>query len=341
LGERILAALSEPVTLEGRELRMGASIGVAMTGATQDKDGTVKGLLRDADQAMYGAKLRGKGRLQLFDPQMRNETSTRLALTNDLAAAVKRDEVFAHYQPIVDLRTGRLIGAEALARWRHPTEGLVPPDVFIPMAEHTGVIMSVGELVIEKACATLGEYKRRHPDRPFRMSINLSIRQLEHPDLAKQVSSVVRRHKVDPGDVTLELTESLSPLDVDLATARMSQLKQMGFRLAIDDFGVGYSSLACLEQFPVDELKIDRSFISSLESGGDAHIVTSIIGLAKARSLTTVAEGVETSGGARALASLGCDLAQGFYFSTPLDAVDLSRVPSRIWQDPETEPVGV
>jgi EAL domain-containing protein (putative c-di-GMP-specific phosphodiesterase class I) len=209
------------------------------------------------------------------------------------------------------------------------------------MAEHTGVIMSVGELVIEKACATLGEYKRSHPDRPFRMSINLSIRQLEHPDLAKQVSSVVRRHKVDPDDVTLELTESLSPLDVDLATTRMSQLKQMGVRLAIDDFGVGYSSLACLEQFPVDELKIDRSFISSLESGGDAHIVTSIIGLAKARSLTTVAEGVETSGGARALAHLGCDLAQGFYFSTPLDPVDLSRVPSQIWQDPEMEPVGV
>ncbi len=341
LGERILAALSEPVTLEGRELRMGASIGVALTGATQDQDGAVKGLLRDADQAMYSAKLRGKGRLQIFDPQMRTETSTRLVLTNDLAAAVKRGEVFAHYQPIVDLQTGRLIGAEALARWRHPTLGLVPPDVFIPMAEQTGVIMSVGELVLKKACATLGEYKRRHPDRSFRMSINLSIRQLEHPDFAKQVSSVIRRHKVDPGDITLEVTESLSPLDVELATTRMGQLKQMGVRLAIDDFGVGYSSLACLEQFPVDELKIDRTFISSLENGSDAHIVTSIIGLAKARSLTTVAEGVETCGGARALTNLGCDLAQGFYFSTPLDPVDLSRVPSRIWQDPEMEPVGV
>jgi diguanylate cyclase (GGDEF)-like protein/PAS domain S-box-containing protein len=341
LGERILAALNEPVTLEGRELRMGASIGVALSGATTDTDGTVKGLLRDADQAMYGAKLRGKGQLQLFDPQMRTETSTRLVLTNDLATAVKRGEVFAHYQPIVDLRTGRLIGAEALARWRHPTQGLVTPDVFIPMAEHTGVIMSVGELVIEKACATLREYNRMHPGRSFRMSINLSIRQLEHPDLSKVVAKVIRRHKVDPGDVTLELTESLSPVDLKLATTRMRELKEMGIRLAIDDFGVGYSSLACLEQFPVDELKIDRSFISSLESGGDARIVTSIIGLAKARSLTTVAEGVETSGGARALANLGCDLAQGFYFSAPLDPVDLSRVPSRIWQDPEMEPVGV
>jgi EAL domain-containing protein (putative c-di-GMP-specific phosphodiesterase class I) len=173
------------------------------------------------------------------------------------------------------------------------------------------------------------------------MSINLSIRQLEHPDLAKQVSGVVCRHKVNPGDVTLELTESLSPLDVELATTRMRQLKQVGVRLAIDDFGVGYSSLAYLEQFPVDELKIDRSFISSLESGGDAHIVTSIIGLAKARSLITVAEGVETCGGARALANLGCDLAQGFYFSTPLDPADLARVPSLIWQEPEVEPVGV
>jgi diguanylate cyclase (GGDEF)-like protein/PAS domain S-box-containing protein len=341
LGERILAALSEPVTLEGRELRMGASLGIALTGATKDKDGTVKGLLRDADQAMYGAKLRGKGRLQFFDPQMRTETSTRLALTNDLAAAVTCGEVFAHYQPIVDLQTGRLIGAEALARWRHPTEGLVPPDVFIPMAEHTGVIMAVGELVIATACATLGEYNRMHPDGSFRMSINLSIRQLEHPDLAKQISRVIRRHKIDPGDVTLELTESLSPLDVELAATRMSQLKKMGVRLSVDDFGVGYSSLACLEQFPLDELKIDRSFISSLESGGDAHIVTSIIGLAKARGLITVAEGVETSAGARALADLGCDLAQGFYFSRPLDPVDLSRVPSRIWQDPERQAVGV
>jgi diguanylate cyclase (GGDEF)-like protein/PAS domain S-box-containing protein len=341
LGERILAALSEPVTLEGRELRIGASIGVALTGATKDTDGTVKGLLRDADQAMYGAKLRGKGRLQLFDPQMRTEISTRLVLTNDLATAVKRGEVFAQYQPIVDLRSGTLIGAEALARWQHPTRGLVPPEVFIPMAEQTGVIMSVGKLVIENACATLGEYKRMHPGGSFRMSINLSTRQLEHPDMSKQVASALRRHSLDPGDITLELTESLSPVNVELATARMGQLKEMGVRLAIDDFGIGYSSLAYLEQFPVDELKIDRSFISALESGGDAHIVTSIIGLAKARSLGTVAEGVETCGGARALASLGCDLAQGFYFSTPLDPVELSKMPSRIWQDPEREPIGV
>jgi EAL domain-containing protein (putative c-di-GMP-specific phosphodiesterase class I) len=254
---------------------------------------------------------------------MRTETSARLALTNDIANALRRNELFVHYQPIVDLRTGHRVGAEALARWRHPTRGIIPPAQFIPVAEKSGMIMALGEFVLDRACTTLKAYKRKHPSDSFRMSVNLSVSQLEHPDLPRQVAAALRRHRVDPWDLVLEITESLSPVDVDSTGRRLHELKKMGVRLAIDDFGTGYSSLAYLERFPVDEIKIDRAFVGSLEANGKTDIVTSIIRLAATKKLSTVAEGVEKEKSARVLADLGCDLAQGFYFSTPVDPVDL------------------
>ena len=341
VAERILASLSEPVMLEGHELRVGASVGVALTRSTADGRHTAEELLRDADMAMYRAKLTGKGRVQLFEREMRTETSARLALTNDIANALRGDELFVHYQPIIDLHTGHTVGAEALARWRHPTLGMIPPDQFIPVAEKSGTIMALGELVLNQACTTLKAYQRAHPGDSFHMSVNLSVNQLEHPDLPRQLADVLQHHAVDPSDMVLEITESLSPVDVDSTGERLHELKDMGVRLSIDDFGTGYSSLAYLERFPVDELKIDRAFIGGLEKNGNSDIVASIINLAAARQLSTVAEGVEKGRSARTLAGLGCDLAQGFYFSRPVDPADLSGLDQPLWSDARGDPVGV
>ena len=330
VAERVIAALSDPVSLEGHEVRVGASIGVAVSRERGGGRSSAEELLRDADMAMYRAKITGKGRVQLFERRMRAETSERLALTNDIANALRRNELFVHYQPIVDLRSGRSVGAEALARWRHPTRGMIPPAQFIPVAEKSGTIMALGEFVLDRACTTLMAHQK-HSQNSFRMSVNLSINQLEHPDLPIQVARAIRRHKVNPWDLVLEITESLSPVDVVSTCERLHELKRMGVRLAIDDFGTGYSSLAYLERFPVDELKIDRAFISALETNGKSDIVTSIINLASAKRLSTVAEGVERKKSARVLADLGCDLAQGFYFSTPVDPQDLPDSGQDLW----------
>ena len=201
--------------------------------------------------------------------------------------------------------------------------------------------MALGELVLNQACTTLKAYQRAHPGDSFHMSVNLSVNQLEHPDLPRQLADVLQHHAVDPSDMVLEITESLSPVDVDSTGERLHELKDMGVRLSIDDFGTGYSSLAYLERFPVDELKIDRAFIGGLEKNGNSDIVASIINLAAARQLSTVAEGVEKGRSARTLAGLGCDLAQGFYFSRPVDPADLSGLDQPLWSDARGDPVGV
>jgi diguanylate cyclase (GGDEF)-like protein/PAS domain S-box-containing protein len=322
---RMLAELEAPFKLADRELFVGASIGIALSGPDPKLPDD---LLRDADAAMYAAKARGKGHYELFEPGMHTQPLERLALEAELRRVLERDELRLHYQPVVELDTGRVCGAEALLRWQHPRRGLVPPGQFIPLAEETGVIVPIGRWVLQEACREARLLRDRHPGaRPFVMSVNISGRQFQHPGLVQDVAEALRAADLPACALRLEITESVA-MEAGTATIETLQaLKGLGVQLAIDDFGTGYSSLAYLKRFPVDTLKIDRSFVDGLgHDPQDTAIVRSVITIAKTLNLVVTGEGIETVEQLEELRTLECTEAQGFYFARPAASEALSRL---------------
>ncbi|MGH8740883.1 MAG: putative bifunctional diguanylate cyclase/phosphodiesterase [Burkholderiales bacterium] len=316
--QRITAKLAEPIEIEGREMTLTCSAGISL----YPQDGTdVDTLLKNADTAMYRAKEHGRSNFQFFTSEMNERVTERLAMEGALRRAIERGEFLLHYQQRVELRSGALVGAEALVRWLHPEWGLVRPARFIPLAEETGLIVPVGELVLREACrqarAWLDEGLR-----PGVVSVNLSARQFRQEGLVRMVSRVLEETGLEPQHLELELTESMVMHNVDVAIATLQGLKSLGVALSVDDFGTGYSSLAYLRNLPIDKLKIDRSFVRDIGTGEQAEdgvLAQAIISLGHNLHLHVVAEGVETDPQVRFLKRHKCDEVQGFFYGEPVE----------------------
>jgi diguanylate cyclase (GGDEF)-like protein len=319
LAERLTETLRAPIQVAGQQVVASVSIGVALTSLGRDRP---EALLRSADLALYRAKANGKNGHALFDLSLETLAMQRLELERDLRLALERNEFRVHYQPLIRLETGRICGWEALVRWEHPTRGLMAPAAFIPIAEETGLIVPIGQWVLEEACRQARAWESMFPDEPPRsMSVNLSGRQFAHPRLVEDIHSALRAARLDPHHLVLEITESVVMQDAAAAVATLNELKALGIRLAIDDFGTGYSSLAYLKRFPVDVLKIDRSFIEGLgQDAQDSAIVEGVLVLARSLGLGVTAEGIETPRQQLRLEQLGCDVGQGYLFGAPRSA---------------------
>jgi diguanylate cyclase (GGDEF)-like protein/PAS domain S-box-containing protein len=318
---RILKALEAPFQLDGKEVFVRASIGIASSGAT----GTIgpegaEELLRNADVAMYIAKEAGKNRYQIFESKMHDTALRRLELKADLQRAVDNEEFVLHFQPVIRLATGDIAGFEALVRWNHPTRGLVMPLDFIPLAEETGIIVQIGAWVLREACRHGDALQRMVADgSPLHIAVNLSARQLQRPEIVREIAQVLLETGLPPECLVLEITESVMMQDMALSNERLTQLKQLGVLLAVDDFGTGYSSLNYIRRFPVDILKVDKSFVDGVSEGGEESALTAaIIELAGILNLRPVAEGIERADQLDKLLELRCELGQGYYFSRPL-----------------------
>jgi diguanylate cyclase (GGDEF)-like protein/PAS domain S-box-containing protein len=311
LAERLTAAVSQPFVLGGREFYVTPSIGIVLgTGVLGE---TASTLLRDADAAMYHAKDRGRGRIELFDHGMRTEVLRKAEVAGELRHAAERGELVLHYQPIMRLADGALTGFEALLRWDHPERGLLLPGAFIDVAEDSDLIVSIGAWVLGEAGRQLAAWRDELPEHPITMSVNLAARQIADLDLVATVREMLARYQLEPSRLTLEITEGTLMEDAEVSVATLRELKALGVQLAIDDFGTGYSSLAYLKRFPIDFLKIDRSFVSGLEhESEDAVIVKAVVELGRALGLGVVAEGVETDGQLAELERIGCELAPGY-----------------------------
>ena len=316
VAERLLAILELPFEIGSKELFVHASVGVAVsTGQTKDGDE----LLRDADVSMYTAKNKGKNRVEVFEPSMHAAAMARLALKGDLERALERGEFGLLYQPIMRLASREIVGVEALVRWHHPRRGGVGPAEFIPVAEETGLILPLGRWVLEEACRQAVAWDARL-DQRLAMSVNVSGRQIHQPGFVDDVRGILAATGLEPARLTLELTESVLMQDVGATTVTLTALKSLGVRLAIDDFGTGYSSLSYLRRFPIDELKIDRSFVATIEDGAEqSALVRSILKLGETMHLQTVAEGIEEAGQLAELQHLGAGLGQGYLFARPLE----------------------
>jgi len=323
VAKRITAALNEPfLVLSGGEVFLTASIGLAIA---DDRPRGAESLLRDADAAMYRAKEKGRDRLEVFDAEMRAASLLRLSLENDLRRALARDDLVMHYQPTVDLDTGRIIGAEALIRWHHPTRGLLGPDDFIPVAEDTGLVVPIGSWALGQALADAHKLIGDPVHRPFQLAVNLSGRQLAGTHLVDHVADLLEEHSWPADQLCLELTESMITDDIEPAIEILLGLKRLGLLLAIDDFGTGFSSLTRLHQLPVDIVKVDQSFVAGLQQDDDRHaIVTAIVRMVHALGLKTSAEGIETTNQLAELRALGCDWGQGFLFSRAIPVTELA-----------------
>ncbi|MDB5912174.1 MAG: signal transduction protein : sensor, domain [Ramlibacter sp.] len=315
VSQRILEGLGEPYVLPGYLHHSTCSIGVTLFGRTPS---SVNELLKQADLAMYQEKAAGRNAVRFFDPEMQAVATANAALATDLRQAWRDNHLRIEYQPQVGM-DGRMTGVEALLRWEHPTRGIVNPDQFIPTAEETSLIIPIGHWVLEAACAQLALWARR-PDRShLSIAVNVSVRQFRHPDFIDDVMTCVRRVGVPADKLKLELTESLLAEGLDVTVAKMRNLKDMGVRLSVDDFGIGYSSLSYLKRLPIDELKIDRGFIKDiLTDSNDAAIAGTIIGLCRSLGLEVIAEGVETEEQRAFLARQGCHRYQGYLFCRPL-----------------------
>lgn len=321
IAERVLAALSQPCVLGSQDVNVTASLGIAIS----DDNATPDSLLRDSDAAMYRAKERGRGRIEVFDEAVRSRAEQRLATESALRRSLERNEFTLYYQPIIDLSTGEMVSVEALLRWHHPERGLVGPAEFIPIAEDTGLIVPIGAWVLEEACRQLVVWQRTAPD--LTMAVNVSVRQMLAPDIARMVEDVVARTTVDPKDLCLELTESVLMQDIDYFGKTLGGLKALGLRLVIDDFGTGYSSLNYLKRFPFDAVKVDRSFVDGLGTElNDSALVAAIVAMAAALGLEVTAEGVETDQQLAILKGLHCDRAQGFFLARPMKAADMTNI---------------
>lgn len=324
--ERIQSALALPFYLRGHETFISASIGIACSwGANSDSYSPQRPeeVLRDADIAMYRAKAQPNLGFEVFDTAMHVQVVTRLQLENDLRRAIDRQEFQLHYQPIVSLLpTGRIAGFEALIRWQHPQIGLVSPATFIPVAEETGLIIEIGRWVLEQACCQLSIWQRQFPtSSPLSVSVNLSVKQLAQPELIKDIRQLLYQYRLAPGNLKLEITESVLMDNAQIVTPALALLKALGVGLYLDDFGTGYSSLSYLHRFPIDVLKIDRSFVNQINLGEkNAKIVQAITTLAQAMDIEIVAEGIETLQQQTQLTALRCQYGQGYLFSKPLTA---------------------
>jgi diguanylate cyclase (GGDEF)-like protein/PAS domain S-box-containing protein len=331
VADRLINSLDRPYRIGGHEVFSSASVGIVTSGMGH---ATAADLLRDADTAMYQAKLAGRGRAVLFDPSMRHLAQLQLTLETDLRKAFGQGQFTLHYQPIISLETGLRVGVEALVRWNHPQRGLVPPGEFIPLAEESGLIVRLGEWVLRAACRQWCDWQRDLGEAaPGFVAVNLSRVQLVQPDLIRRIGHILRQTGVDPAAIHLEVTESAVVADMAAAAERLRNLKKLGVKLAMDDFGTGYSSLSCLRQFSLDELKIDRTFVSSMDGGRDfTALVHAIIALAQNLGMTVIAEGVETLDQVTALQALGCPLAQGYFFGKPAPADQAGRYEPGEWK---------
>jgi diguanylate cyclase (GGDEF)-like protein/PAS domain S-box-containing protein len=320
---RILEEIHKPFAIGEREVYVTTSIGIAITeGATPPES-----LLRDADAAMYEAKDKGRDRYEVFDDDVRARVLWRMEIEHDLHRALAGEDFRLSYQPVVDLRSGLAIGVEALLRWHHPRRGVLLPTDFIPIAEETGMVLQIGEWVIEEACRQMKAWEGLANSSLNTMWVNLSARQLELDDLAERVQDILERHDVAPGSLGIEVTESVLMGEFQRTGTELRELEALGVPLAIDDFGTGYSSLSYLKRFPVDVLKIDRSFVSGLGDGKiDASIASAVIGLGHLLGMQVSAEGIETPEQLDEIRALGCDTACGYFLARPLPPADVEQL---------------
>jgi predicted signal transduction protein with EAL and GGDEF domain len=329
VANQVIDLVAQPFFIQGREIRATCSVGIAL-GSDGDGDANVGAelLLRSADVAMYLAKDRGKNRAAVFEDHLHASVFERLELKADLARAIDDGQLRCHYQPIVSLQTGRITGVEALVRWDHPVRGLLTPDVFIPLAEDTGLIVPLGAWVLTEACQQLRTWQLRlAAGSMLTMSINLSVHQLAHEHIVRDVQRAIEGASLDPSTVTMEITETTLMHDTEVTRSRLAQLRELGVSLAVDDFGTGYSSLQYVQRFPIDIIKIDRSFVSGLGTNpGEGAVVQSMIELSQRLGVHTVAEGIDRAEQVTLLQSLGADLGQGYLFSRPVPAVEIDAL---------------
>jgi predicted signal transduction protein with EAL and GGDEF domain len=310
LANRIITALREPFDIDGHRVVTGTSIGIA----TAPRDGTSSDtLLMNADIALYLAKAERRGTYRFFEPEMDRQVQARREVELDIRNALQADEFDLHYQPILDLQSGRVAGFEALIRWNHPVRGMIDPADFIPIAEETGLIIPIGDWVLRKACLDAAKWPR-----DIDIAVNLSSVQFKGGKLLDNVRQALAISKLDPNRLELEITESVVLQNGEETLTLLHQLRGLGIRIALDDFGTGYSSLGYLRSFPFDKIKIDRSFIRDIDANaGSAVIVGAVVGIARALDMTTVAEGVETASQLALVRSQGCAMVQGYLFSRP------------------------
>jgi diguanylate cyclase (GGDEF)-like protein len=318
IAANILDVLSHPFKLTRNEVFINASIGIALGDGSYEKP---EHLLRDADTAMYRAKELGRGRYHVFDPKMHAEALQLLEIETDLRRAIERREFVLHYQPIVCLKTGKIAGFEALVRWHHPQRGLISPGLFIPVAEETGLINPIGTLVLRQACQQLRLWQQQGiADNALTVSVNLSVRQFAREDLIEQIDAVLKETQLAPQHLKLEITESAIMDNSNSAAIVLEQLQKRHIQLSIDDFGTGYSSLSYLHRFPVETLKIDRSFVRRLDENPDMGLIPAILSIAETLGMNAIAEGIETPRQLAQLQHFNCQFGQGYFFSKPLDA---------------------
>jgi diguanylate cyclase (GGDEF)-like protein/PAS domain S-box-containing protein len=316
VAERMLDALAQPFWIQSKSIFVRASIGIVVSGAGEH---TPEELLRDADVAMYSAKAGGKNRFEVFEPRMQTEIAERLSLEADLRNGLEHEQLLLCYQPIVELATTRISGVEALVRWSHPQRGLVSPGEFIPLAEESGLIVPIGRWVLQEACRQAQVWRRAHPDLDLLMSVNVSGRQLQESDLPGDIARILAQLELAPSCLVLEITESVLTRQTAEVIDTMERLRSLGVRLAIDDFGTGYSSLSYLQRFPIDVLKIDRSFVGRVAAGPEeSALARAIIKLAQTLELDICAEGIEEADQLARLVALGCPHGQGYLFSPPV-----------------------
>ncbi|HZI99263.1 MAG TPA: EAL domain-containing protein [Gemmatimonadaceae bacterium] len=332
VAERIEEALSFPINLAGAEVTTSASMGIVTSSMAHDQP---EQLLRSADMAMYRAKAAGRARYEMFDRAMHTDALERLRLETDLRRAVELGEFLLHYQPLVSLRTGRVTGLEALVRWQHPDKGLVPPADFIMIAEETGLIVPIGKWVLFEACNQIKEWQAAHPrDEPLTIGVNLSVKQFSQPDLIDQIRSALEVTGAPAASLRLEITESAIIDKGRAAVSILSRIRELGVQVYLDDFGTGYSSLSYLHGLPIDAIKIDRAFVSSMDTD-DKHrrLVRTILTLAEIVGVRAEAEGISTSEQLRELRSLNCEQGQGYLFSAPIpkEAVDEVLRANPVW----------
>jgi len=317
--ERILESFGVPLSVEGKQIFIGSSLGISVVEGEAIADADE--LIRNADAAMYIAKRDGKGGYRLFEPAMHEGVLERLELRGDLQRAMAAGQLELHYQPVVRLSDGGVTGVEALIRWRHPERGIVPPDLFVPLAEEMGLIVPIGRWVLREACRQARQFQTLLPaEPPLTMAVNLSVKQLQHSDVAADVTDALAESGLAPSCLTLEITETVMMTDTETSVQRLNDLKELGVRLAMDDFGTGYSSLSYLSRLPVDVIKMDRSFLSAGASPQASGLASAVVGLGETLQLEVVAEGIEYQEQWSGLRELGCDLGQGFLFARPMDA---------------------
>ncbi|NOH03600.1 MAG: EAL domain-containing protein [Chloroflexi bacterium] len=324
IAQRIRASLKNPFTVLDRDLYLTASIGVVIY---SEEYSTSEEILRDADIAMYHAKNMGRDTVEIFNSAMRERIMRRLNLERDLRQAVARNEFYIEYQPIVDLKTSKLLAFEALLRWHHPQRGLIPPEEFIPIAEQTGLIIPIGEWVFQAACAQMKRWDRLH-DYMQKVSINVNVsgKQLNRPDFPSTVTRILDATSLDPARLNIEITETVILEDNPYTFDALTSLSKLGIRFHLDDFGKGQSYLGYLQKYPLSQIKIDRSFVANLPNAKEHDLIHGIIQLAKALDMETVAEGIESKDQEAVLKYLQCDSGQGFGISVPIPADEVDKL---------------